>query len=109
MEPELAQEDAERRLQRVCAALTAADQELMRALAALLRHVLFASEPYTLDSDGGGSAASAAAEAEQQAVRALCGHCTGWLLGPLGRACAPASDAVCAFMWFLVTDDDGFR
>lgn len=42
-------------------------------------------------------------------MRELCDLIGGWLVHPLGALCAPAREAAAAFLFYLVTEDTGYR
>lgn len=131
MDADLAADEHFRRTRAVCRALSAHEQELLLVLAALLRRAWFVSEPAGTEGTeqlaagcapapaGSGAAACSAAQPQacctssnaeaEAAVRSMCGHFAGWLLGPVARASPAAGAAVADFLWFLVMDDEGYR
>jgi hypothetical protein len=46
---------------------------------------------------------------DNKIMRSLCDVIAGWLVHPLGPACAAAREAAGAFLWYLVAEDAGYR
>jgi hypothetical protein len=42
-------------------------------------------------------------------VRALCDVIGGWMVHPLGDVCVPAREAASAFLWYIVSEDRGYK
>lgn len=71
------------------------------------RHVVLDVQPHGHAARGPADARGAAGEDEREG-RALCELVGGWLVHPLGGACAAAREAAAAFLWYLVLEDSGY-